>query len=364
MTAPEVNDCECGHQKFRHKGGKQGCRNCDLGCARYTPDTAAAAVEKTRVLTAVAEVCEDQAEQARAELGQPSTSARLAEVERQRDEACALSVELLRDTDRLREVERERDEMAGLRAEAVDQIRRVARARDLMQAELVTARGELEQLRAGMAQAHARGPRVDDLVFAADARHCAACGWTSNHETHPHPTTPVRVVISSNRRTNHVTAVTISPTFSKDSRPSNGLEEIADDLLKNQFEVHYVVGLVQYSGCSSSGPGEPLSPRVKFIGIEPLTGVDADNAKAILDDARKGRGLGRMEDNIPAPEAALFDFDGDGHPTISEAAETRLGPDGPREVPPPSGEEITAELDERRAKSAPATDPFTPDGDA
>jgi hypothetical protein len=58
-----------------------------------------------------------------------STSARLRQVEQQRDQACALSVELLRDTERLREVERERDELA-IRASDLEQVR-----------------GELQQLR-------------------------------------------------------------------------------------------------------------------------------------------------------------------------------------------------------------------------
>ena len=149
------------------------------------------------------------------------------------------------------------------------------------------------------------------------------------------------------------TPVTISGTFSKDSRPSNGLEEISDQLIKDQLGLHYVVGVVQFAGASVPGPNEPLVPRVKFLGIEPLAGDAAEQAKQILDAARKGRGLGRMEESIPAQDAPLFDFDGDGHPTIP--GETRLGPDGEREVPEPSGEEVVAELDERRAAKAKAS---------
>jgi len=179
------------------------------------------------------------------------------------------------------------------------------------------------------------------------------------------------------------TPVTISGTFSRDSRPSNGLEEISAELIKDQLGLHYVVGVVQFAGASVPGPNEPLVPRVKFLGIEPLKGAAADEAKRILDEARKGRGLGRMEESIPARDEALFDFDGDGHPTIpDQTGETRLGPDGEREVPPPSGEEILAERAEaaaaaapaaeeepaaepgrKRAKPRPATaDPFSPDG--
>lgn len=157
-----------------------------------------------------------------------------------------------------------------------------------------------------------------------------------------------------------MTAVTIRGTFSKDERPSNGLEEIADDLLKNQFGTHYVVGIVQFAGSNRPGPGEHEVPAVKFLGIEPLVGDAAEQAQQILDQARKARGLGRMEDAIPAPDATLFEFDGDGHPTVPE---TRLGPDGPREVPPPSGEELLAERAEAKAaKPKPTTEPFKADG--
>lgn len=160
-----------------------------------------------------------------------------------------------------------------------------------------------------------------------------------------------------------MTAVTIRPTFSKDTRPSNGLEAIAEDLIADKHEVHYVVGTVTWAGGSIDLDGA-ITPAVKFLGIEPLTGDLAESAKTVLDAARKARGLGRMEDNIPPVDTPLFDFDGDGHPTITEAAETRLGSDGEHEVPPPSAEEVVAELDERRAAKAkkPTADPFTPGG--
>lgn len=178
-----------------------------------------------------------------------------------------------------------------------------------------------------------------------------------------------------------MTAVTIRPTFSKDTRPSNGLEDIADKLLADNHAVHYVVGVVTFAGGSVDEDGA-ITPAVKFLGLEPLDGAGADDAKRILDTARKGRGLGRMEDAIPAADPALFDFDGDGKPKLSEAAESRLGPDGPHEVPPPSAEEEMAERAEAKDateakgkvvaaakavaakdKPKPTADPFTP-GDA
>jgi hypothetical protein len=153
-----------------------------------------------------------------------------------------------------------------------------------------------------------------------------------------------------------MTAVTIRPTFSKDTRPSNGLEAIADDLIADKHEVHYVVGIVTWAGGSIDLDGA-ITPAVKFLGIEPLTGDLAESAKTVLDSARKARGLGRMDDNLPPREEMLFDFDGDGHPTISRGdgePETRLGPDGEREVPEASGEEILAEREEAKAAGVPA----------
>ncbi len=155
-----------------------------------------------------------------------------------------------------------------------------------------------------------------------------------------------------------MTAVTISGTFGKNERPSNGLEEIAGELIKDQLGLHYVVGVVQFAGASVPGPNEPLVPRVKFLGIEPLKGAPADEVKRILDEARKGRGLGLMADAIPAADPMAgqqaFDFDGpdDGEPR--QLGEVRLGPDGEHTVPEASAEELLAEAEEARAAGVPS----------
>lgn len=62
--------CLCGDARDMHRG-RGGCRLVDCGCDRFEADEEAAAAEHTRVLTAVAEVCEYRAAKARQELGDP-----------------------------------------------------------------------------------------------------------------------------------------------------------------------------------------------------------------------------------------------------------------------------------------------------
>jgi hypothetical protein len=144
---------------------------------------------------------------------EPSTSARLREVERELaavDAAAGRDIakpeeplvdrvaDLLRGrteaTERALELAAQLAEMAELRADAVDQVRRVARVRDLVQAELASALSELERLRAA-ADGYVQALPTTDVILTRDAQHCAPCGWTSSYETHDHPTIPVRVVI-------------------------------------------------------------------------------------------------------------------------------------------------------------------------
>jgi len=146
-----------------------------------------------------------------------------------------------------------------------------------------------------------------------------------------------------------MTAVTIRGTFTKDTRPGNGLEEIADDLLAHHDRTYYVVGLVKFAGGNIAEDGG-LTPAVKFLAIEPLEDGSSPQAlaKKILEGARKGRGLATIDDAFPKGEPALFDFDGDGHPVAT--GETRMGPDGEHQVPEASAEEILAEREEAAAE--------------
>lgn len=58
-------DCTCGHPQSKHKLGKNGCRGCDIGCARFVPETPAElAVEPVLAeeLAAVAEEADEAPE--------------------------------------------------------------------------------------------------------------------------------------------------------------------------------------------------------------------------------------------------------------------------------------------------------------
>lgn len=174
-----------------------------------------------------------------------------------------------------------------------------------------------------------------------------------------------------------MTAVTIRGTFKKDSRPSNGLETIAGELIADKHGQHYVVGVVKWAGGNLNEEGE-LVPAAKFLAIEPLTGAAVETAKRILDDARKARGLPRAEEEFARPaDPTLFDYDGVGGGEPTAIGEVRLTGDGPRVVPEASAAEVMAEHAEAKAaeaepdpsptatrsrKRTATADPFTPTG--
>lgn len=147
-----------------------------------------------------------------------------------------------------------------------------------------------------------------------------------------------------------MTAVTISGTFSKDERPNNGLEAIAQDLITNQLGRHVVIGIVQFAGATMAGPNEPLVPRAKFLAIEPLTDDAADQGRQILDQARKQRGLGLLAESLfdvpvdPGYREPAAEFDG-------QAPFPGTDPDDGG-VPEPSAEELMAERREAKEREA------------
>lgn len=168
---------------------------------------------------------------------------------------------------------------------------------------------------------------------------------------------------NTERSTNRMTAVKLKGTWSKNERDSNGLEAISSDLVKNEFSRYLVVGMVEQHKVTKE-PGEAPIPTARFVAIEVGQGDDEELLKQILDRARKARGLGQVPDDLFSVSREDFNYDGpapampgqepiDG---IDSEPETRLGPDGPHEVAPPSAEEELAEREEAKAAGVPAAE--------
>jgi len=100
-----------------------------------------------------------------------------------------------------------------------------------------------------------------------------------------------------------MTVVNISGTFAKDQRPNNGLDSIADKLKADHFLRVAVVAIVEYHAYHEV-VGRPESITVKFAAVEPVFGDADEQARQMLDQARKARGLGQVEltlfDEAPA----------------------------------------------------------------
>lgn len=156
-----------------------------------------------------------------------------------------------------------------------------------------------------------------------------------------------------------MTTVNLSGTFSEKQKANNGLTKVAG-LIRGDKTVRVpIVGWVEYHQWTEKLSGEVLTVAVPVI----ESTLDADGkdthgwAEAVMemiDELRRERGLGAAAE-VPYHSGELagqieFDFDGDGKP------EVRLTGDGEREVPEASGEELTAELDERRAAAVPAAE--------
>lgn len=129
-----------------------------------------------------------------------------------------------------------------------------------------------------------------------------------------------------------MTAVRISGTFKKDERPGNGLEAIAATLVKDELSRHVVVGIVELHKVTKE-PGEAPVPTVKFTAIEPLSDDQADEARLLLNSARRKRG----ESEIPGTL-----FDGDEPRELLELEEKRAAA---REAAEARGDEHGATLD-------------------
>lgn len=105
-----------------------------------------------------------------------------------------------------------------------------------------------------------------------------------------------------------MTAVKISGTFSKDSRPDNGLEAIAEKLSTDEFARHVVVGVLELHKVVKEVGEEPV-PTVRFVAVEPIE--DRDAAMKLLNKARKARGQSPLSGTLFDPTSD-DEQDGDG----------------------------------------------------
>lgn len=165
--------------------------------------------------------------------------------------------------------------------------------------------------------------------------------------------------------------VNISGTWSDKQKEYNGFDTHADLIHQNRILRVPFVGFAEFHRWTETNAGDVLTVRI--TAIEPAIESDGNDTHGIgkavldtLDKLREMRGKGLVDDIPSGRELSgqqAFDFDG----PDDEPAETRMGPDGEREVPPPSGEEILADREEAKAagrKAKPTTEPFTPGGDA
>jgi hypothetical protein len=148
--------CECPHTKDAHAGGTYACRYCD--CKRYTPDIQAASKRFNTgegcevpnsggwcVATGTDCVAACQMSPSVATRGE-STSARLRRVEQERGELLSI---VARIGDALSPTGERPQEALGT---LVADVEAFVALHDVTEAELVSARAELQQLRAQLAE--------------------------------------------------------------------------------------------------------------------------------------------------------------------------------------------------------------------
>jgi hypothetical protein len=110
-----------------------------------------------------------------------------------------------------------------------------------------------------------------------------------------------------------MTAVNISGTFKRDSRPFNGLEAIADQLLDHELadERYVVVAVVRPHASKWSAEDGIETPTVRFDQIEVLGEDAAKQARVFLDDVYRERTKGTRQPD-------LFDQQPEGDGPVSE----------------------------------------------
>lgn len=177
------------------------------------------------------------------------------------------------------------------------------------------------------------------------------------------------------------TTVNISGTFSEKQRPNNGMERVATFLNNHRLARIPVVGYCEWHSHGETRTGEKMAVVLPAIepGVSPTGGevpglpvqdgfpTDAGGQIMwLLDSIRRSQGKGAVADtlfSVPSEDihAAADDdeeetrYEGEVPIPGADPVEVRVGSDGEHVVPPPSGEELTAELDERRAEAAKAS---------
>lgn len=168
-------------------------------------------------------------------------------------------------------------------------------------------------------------------------------------------------------------AVNISGNYTEKTRPNNGMERVGPYLHNNRLTRIPVVAYCEWFGHAETLTGEKLS--VAIPAIEPgitATGGDvpglpvhdgfpttaAGQIMWLLDSIRRAGGKGAVADtlfSVPPTTGRGRDADDDEEMEgqLPLVPEVRVGSDGEHVVPPASGEELTAELDERRAATGP-----------
>lgn len=102
--------------------------------------------------------------------------------------------------------------------------------------------------------------------------------------------------------------VNISATWTKETRPKNGLEAITKSILEDEERAYMVVALVRPKFSKKDFESGTETPTVKVVAVEALTDeADAKTARELLDK--------RFEQRTGA---TLLPFDDDDMPPIEE----------------------------------------------
>lgn len=95
-----------------------------------------------------------------------------------------------------------------------------------------------------------------------------------------------------------MSAVHISGTFKKDERSENGLEAIAEELVKDELSQRLIVGIVVPHAFKKIA-GEAMTPTVRIIAVEVVDGNDAGTVRDLINSYRAKRHQTAVQDSLP-----------------------------------------------------------------